>query len=103
MNIKKFIFQNKVKSILFVSATVVFLVLIIFLDANNLREQYKYRSKTDDLKAEKIYFQEKIKVDSTKLHELNTDDENLEKYAREKYLMKKENEEIYLVKDKNKN
>lgn len=102
MNIKKFILQNKIKTILFTITTVVFLILIVFLDANNFLEQYKYRSKINDLEEEKAYFKDKIKIDSTKLHELNTDDENLEKYAREKYLMKKENEEIYLVKDKKK-
>ncbi len=50
------------------------------------------------MEEEKVYFQGKIKEDSTRLHELNTSDENLEKFAREKYHMKKEGEEIFLMK-----
>ena len=51
------------------------------------------------MQQDKIYYQEKIKIDSRKLEELRTDRENLEKFAREQYLMKKDNEDIFIVKD----
>ena len=51
------------------------------------------------MEKDKIYYYEKIKIDSRKLEELRTDRENLEKFAREQYLMKRENEDIFIVKD----
>ena len=51
------------------------------------------------MEKDKIYYYEKIKIDSRKLEELRTDRENLEKFAREQYLMKKDNEDIFIVKD----
>ncbi len=52
------------------------------------------------LEKDKIYFTNKIKEDSTKLHELKTDSKNLEKFAREQYLMKKDNEDIFIIVDR---
>ncbi len=51
------------------------------------------------LKADKTYYEEKIKNDRQKMKELMTDDESLEKFAREQYLMKKPNEEIFVVEE----
>lgn len=97
MNVKK-IFQPKhMKIAKYVIVGLLFVVWIGFFDVHNVKEQLKYRMKISDLEEEKVYFQGKIKEDSTRLHELNTSDENLEKFAREKYHMKKEGEEIFLV------
>jgi cell division protein FtsB len=51
------------------------------------------------LENEKEYFQKKIETDTEKLKELKTNDENLEKFAREQYLMKKSDEEIFIVEE----
>ncbi len=45
----------------------------------------------------KKYYLEKIKVDTKKLEELRTDRENLEKFVREQYYMKKDDEDIFVV------
>lgn len=52
------------------------------------------------MEAAKIYYQDKIKSDSYKLQELRTDRENLEKFAREQYYMKKDDEDVFIVVDK---
>ncbi len=52
------------------------------------------------LKADREYYMEQIGNDSTRLHELTTDKENLEKYAREQFLMKKKNEDVFVVIEK---
>lgn len=99
MNARK-IFQNKnIKIAKYAIALVVFIVWVGFLDVHNFKSQLKYRMKIKELEDEKVYYLEKIKEDSTQLHKLNTNDENLEKYAREKYHMKKSGEEIFLVKE----
>lgn len=49
------------------------------------------------LKSEKEYYVKRIEEDRRKLHELKTDDRNLEKFAREQYRMKKSDEDLYIV------
>ena len=49
--------------------------------------------------SQRIY-REEIKINSEKLNNLRTDKEGLERFAREEYLMKRENEDIYIIKSK---
>ena len=49
------------------------------------------------LKTDREYYIERIEADRKKLHELKTDNDNLEKFAREQYRMKKADEDIYIV------
>ena len=44
-----------------------------------------------------IYYTKKIEEDKRKLNELKTDNDNLEKFAREQYRMKKKDEDLYIV------
>ncbi len=97
MNAKKILRKRYVKAMKYAIVLVLFAVWIGFLDQHNFSEQVKNRIKIGDLREQKAYYQEKIKEDSLRIHELSTNDENLEKYAREKYNMKKEGEEIFLV------
>jgi cell division protein FtsB len=48
---------------------------------------------------EKEYYQQKIEEDRRRIDELKTNTENLEKFAREQYLMKKDNEDIFVIVD----
>jgi len=57
----------------------------------------KMSSEIRQLEDDREYYQQEIKKDSTRLHELTTDKENLEKYAREQFLMKKKNEDVFVV------
>ena len=45
------------------------------------------------------YLRQKVKADKLKIEELKTDNKNLEKFAREEFLMKKENEDIFVIKE----
>jgi cell division protein FtsB len=76
-----------------------FLVWILFFDQNNLIDRFVSVKKLQQMKKDKMYYIEKIKVDTKKLEELHTDRENLEKFAREQYLMKKDDEDIFIIKD----
>ncbi len=78
----------------------VFLVWIAFFDRNNLVEKMQLHSKITTLKKEKAYYQNKIEEDSRKLKELLSNKDNLEKFAREQYLMKNPNEDIFVFVDK---
>lgn len=103
MNVRKIFQRKNIKIAKYAVVIALFAVWVVFLDVHSLKEHIKYRMKIHEMEDEKAYYIDKIKEDSIRLHELNTSDENLEKYAREKYYMKKKGEEIFLVKKKENN
>jgi cell division protein FtsB len=74
-----------------------FLFWMIFLDSNDLYTQYKLSSQLKSLESEKEFYQEKIEEVKNERQQLLSDSETLEKFAREKYLMKKESEDLYVI------
>ncbi len=75
----------------------VFLIWITFFDQNNLITQMQYRWELHKLEEEKEFYEEEIDVVQADLKELKTNPRTLEKFAREKYLMKKEDEELFVL------
>ncbi len=75
----------------------IFLIWIIVFDQNNLLERRKNVKKLHQFEQEKDFYLERIVNDTRRLNELRTNNENLEKFAREEYLMKKDNEDIFLI------
>jgi cell division protein FtsB len=86
------IFRNK-----YILTILIFLIWILLLDTNNLIARYKDIRELHKLRNEKEYYTKKIEVEKIKLKELKTDDQNLEKFAREQYHMKKPDEDLYIV------
>ena len=78
----------------------IFLVWLAFFDRNNLVEKMQLRGKITTLQKEKAYYQIKIEEDNRKMQELLSNKENLEKFAREQYLMKNKNEDIFVIVDR---
>jgi cell division protein DivIC len=78
-------------------AFLVFSVWMIFLDDHNILFLRQNLNKLKKYRVEKEYYKEKLSVDSQKLKELQTDAKNLEKFAREQFLMKKKDEDIFLI------
>lgn len=74
-----------------------FLVWLAFIDSNDLFMQARLSSKKNQLLQSKQFYQEKILEVKNHKAALESNPELLEKLAREKYLMKKENEELYIV------
>jgi len=91
---------KKVFSILknyYVLTISLFIVWMVFFDANNLVGQYDNKKELKELQLQKKYYIDEINKNREVTKDLNTDIGNLEKYAREKYLMKRDNEEIFLI------
>ena len=84
----------------YVIAILAFVVWMMFFDRNNFINQIRLVNTLKGLDEQKEFYQREIRKDSAELHRLKTDTTSLEKFAREKYLMKKENEDIYLIIDK---
>ena len=76
-----------------------FIFWIVFLDDYNLINQNKMKNNVDDLKEQKEFYISEIKSDSTELSNLKNDSEEQEKFAREKFLMKKDNEDIFIIRE----
>ena len=81
----------------FVMATLIFLVWVTFFDDNNLISQYQQRRELNLLLRQKKYLTDEIKKNKDTYRSLTTDVKFLQRFAREKYLMKRPNEDIYLI------
>ena len=81
---------------LWLISIVVFGLLIVMFDKNNLIEAWRLKQKINALEVQETYYRQKIAEDSTVLENLKND-RYLEQYAREHYLMKRKEETIYLV------
>jgi cell division protein DivIC len=76
---------------------IIFVIWVVLLDSNNLISQHKEMKNLRKLRSDREYYVQRIEEDKRKLHELKTDDQNLEKFAREQYRMKKADEDLYII------
>jgi cell division protein FtsB len=93
-------FYNRIPPILknkYVLTTLVFFIWLMFFDRHDIISQVKLRKELKKLEEEKEFYLREIAKDSKNLNELLTNPKTLEKFAREKYLMKKENEDIFVI------
>lgn len=75
-----------------------FVVVMLFLFSDsNINKRIDSDREIRSLKKQIEFYRKKIEADKTKLYELQSDKDNLEKFARENYLMKKENEEVFII------
>ncbi|MBP6978572.1 MAG: septum formation inhibitor [Bacteroidales bacterium] len=77
--------------------SVAFLVWLVFFDQNNIVSQFRLSRKLRELQQQKEYYELEIRNHENATHELMSDTDKLEKFAREKYLMKKDNEDLYII------
>lgn len=78
-------------------AFAVFFIWVLIFDENNLFERSQLVKQYKQLEQDKEYYLEQLAKDSRRLEELQTNNENLEKFAREEYLMKKPNEDVFVI------
>lgn len=78
-------------------ASLLFLCWMIFIDSNNLINQFKLSRKLSELEDRKEYYLERKEKIKAEREELMGNPELMEKFAREKYLMKKESEDLYVI------
>ena len=78
---------------------VAFAVIIVFLDENSLLRRLGYEREISQLKEEIEKYRADYEENTKRLNEISNNQEDLEQIAREKYLMKKPNEDIYVFED----
>ena len=74
-----------------------FCVIVLFLDRNDFFTQFERRKELRQLQQSKQFYTAEIATQQKELEALRTNPATVEKYAREKYLMKRDNEELFLV------
>jgi cell division protein DivIC len=80
-----------------------FTVWILFFDARDfITSHFRERGELMKLEKSKKYYQQQIAVTKQELDQLRSNPALMEKYAREKYLMKKDNEDLFLIREENK-
>ena len=98
MNLKQ-IKENKVFRFLsnkYVIVLVLFIVWMGFFDENSFINQRELDNEINKLENANEYYKKQIDVDQNIIDNLN-DPDSLEKYAREEYKMKRENEDIFII------
>lgn len=82
----------------FITSTL-FLLWLLFFNDYNLIFQWQKSRELADLKAKKEFFKKEIEQVNQDKKDLFSNTESLEKFAREKYYMKKDNEDIFLIEE----
>jgi cell division protein FtsB len=83
----------------FLLAGVFFIVWMLFIDQRDYFQQKERRDELHKLEQKKAYYQKEIDKTRKELGDLQNSPAALEKYARERYLMKKDGEDIYIFED----
>ena len=98
MSFKDFIKNKWLKTVvnIYILVLTVFVVWMLFFDANSLLTQIELQKEINKLEKQKKHLQKEIEADKKLIKKLQNEQE-LEKYAREQYYLKKDNEEIYLI------
>lgn len=84
----------------FLVALAAFAVILLFLDKNDVFTVMARNKELRELQQSKAYYLEKIAAERKELEALKNNPATLEKYAREKYLMKRDNEDLFIVPEK---
>ncbi len=80
---------------------ILFSFWILLIDDYNLLKQYKLQKDIKKLKEQKEYYLYQIEKDSTELYHLQNTKEEQERFARERFLMKKKNEDVFIIRKTN--
>jgi cell division protein FtsB len=76
----------------------VFTIWMVFFDSQDIiTTHFKLRSELNQLEESRNYYLKQIEITRNELGQLKSDPATLEKYAREKYHMKKDNEDLFII------
>ncbi len=81
---------------MYILVLTLFVIWMAFFDTNSLLIHLELKGEIDKLEQQKEFLEKEIAKDRKELKKLSTE-EALEKFAREEYYMKKDNEEIFLI------
>jgi cell division protein DivIC len=74
-----------------------FLVWMFFFDPKDLANEFQRKGRYNELQKSEEHLSGMIKETRQELGQLKTNAQTIEKYAREKYMMKKDNEDLFIL------
>ena len=74
-----------------------FIVWMFFFDPKDIHSDLSRRAKLKDLQKSEQHLAQEITETQEELKQLKTNAKTIEKYAREKYFMKKDNEDLFII------
>ena len=92
-------FWNFICRYKYIVAIIVFIAVVGFLDTNSYFNIAKLKKEASLLERERDNYMSQYERDTKQLHELESSPKAMERIARERYFMKKPNEDIYSIKD----
>lgn len=84
-------------SVFQVIVLVILVAMLFFFSDSSLLKRMKYEREIKDLRTQIEYYRGQTEIDRAKLQEIQSSLDNLEKFARENYLMKRKNEEVFVI------
>lgn len=78
----------------------VLMVMLFLFSDSSVTKRIKYDNQINNLESQIEFYHQQTEEDKEKLNELQSNKDDLEKFARENYLMKKENEDIFIIRQK---
>ena len=87
----------KIVSNKYMIATIAFVLMMLFFDDNNIFLQLDRKRQLNDLLKSKAFYEAEINSTQQTLKDLQSSPASVEKYAREHFLMKRDNEDIFVV------
>ncbi len=95
-SLREYLSKNK-----YIISLVLFALWMLFFDQYDLKNIYGLYRQHDQVLKDKAYYQDEIKNTKSKLQELSSSIDKLEKFARENYYMKKDDEDVFIIEQKN--
>lgn len=80
----------------YVLLSLIFMIWMLFLDSNSWLVHHELDGELEELEENKTYYQNQIARDKAVIDQLQ-DSVELEKFARQRYFMKRSNEDIYII------
>lgn len=89
----------QLRSVKYILALVVAVVVIGFGGGNSLWAHFSYKSRINELNAEIAHYNGEYRRDQAQIRQLTTDPKSMERIARERYFMKMADEDIFVLSD----
>lgn len=99
MNRRPIVIWNLICRYKYLIVTVVGVLIVGFIDDNSFRKRIDYELQISDLKDQIKRYNTQHEEDLKKLHDIQRNPKAIEKIARERYFMKADNEDIYILSD----
>lgn len=84
----------------FFIVSILFIVWMVFFDQNSFFIHKEMDNEIKELKLEKRQYEEKLQKETIQLQQIQTNPSEIERIAREKHFLKKENEDVFIIEEK---